>query len=153
MPRLIAISDAVSLGLHAMALLAIGGGRRFGNQEIAETLGVSGHHLAKVMQRLVRAELVDSASEPRGGFLLNTPANEITLLRIYEAIDGTLNEGGCLLGEPICIGGKCMLGEVLHSLHEQLRVYLNDTTLAKLAESLPFDKMLPTADRNCDRPS
>ena len=92
--------------------------------------------------------LVDSASGPRGGFLLNAPANDIALLQIYEAIDGKLDEGGCLLGEPICIGGKCLLGEMLHSLHEQLRDYLNDTTLAKLAESLPFNKKLPTADTN-----
>jgi Rrf2 family protein len=145
MPRLINISEAVSLGLHAMALLAMSDGRRIGNQEIAETLDVSGHHLAKVMQRLVRAGLVDSVSGPHGGFLLGAPAKEIRLLRIYEAIDGTVDKEGCLLGEPVCKGGMCVLGEVLHSIHGQLRDYLSSTTLAELAEGSPFHKVLRTA--------
>jgi hypothetical protein len=51
-----------------------------------------------------------------------------------------VNEGGCLLAEPICIGVKCMPGEVLDSLPEQPRDYLNNTTLAAPAESLPLDK-------------
>ena len=140
MPRLVNISDAVSLGLHATAFLAKGSGRRVGTQEIAETLGVSGHHLAKVMQRLVRAGLVDSASGPGGGFILQVPADEIKLLTIYEAIDGELGDGGCLLGEPICNGTQCVLGEVLHSIHKQLRDYLGNTTLAELAEGSPFEK-------------
>ena len=144
MPRLINISEAVSLGLHTMVLLATDNERRFSNPLIAETLDVSGHHLAKVMRRLVRAGLVDSVSGPRGGFLLTAPAQEIVLLRIYEAIDGTLTDEGCLLGKPACDGRNCVLGEVLHSLHEQLRDYLSNTTLAALAEGSPFRKVLRT---------
>lgn len=145
MPRLINISEAVSLGLHTMVLMATDTERRFSNPQIAETLDASGHHLAKVMQRLVRAGLVDSVSGPKGGFLLATPAEGIALLRIYEAIDGTLADEGCLLGEPICNGTNCVLGEVLHSLHTQLRDYLSNTTLAELAEGSPFHKVSRTS--------
>ncbi len=146
MPRLINISEAVSLGLHTMVLLATDTERRVSNPQIAETLDVSGHHLAKVMQRLVRAGLVDSVSGPGGGFLLTAPAHEIGLLRIYEAIDGTLVDEGCLLGKPACDGKNCVLGEVLQSLHEQLRDYLGKTTLAQLAEGSALHKMLRTTE-------
>ena len=139
MPRLVNISEAVSLGLRTMVLLAADDEHRFTNSRIAETLDVSGHHLAKVMQRLVRAGLVDSFSGPRGGFLLATPALEITLAKVYEAIDGPLVDEGCLLGNPVCSGNNCVLGSVLHSLHEQLRDYLNNTTVAALVEGSPFD--------------
>ena len=122
-----------------MALLASDGLRRLRNPQIAETLDASGHHLAKVMQRLVRAGLVDSVSGPQGGFLLEISAEEITLLNIYEAIDGTLERDGCLLREPNCSGRNCILGEVLYSIHEQLRDYLNNTTLVELAKSSPFN--------------
>lgn len=125
-----------------MVLLATDAKRRYANPQIAERLGISGHHLAKVMQRLAKAGLVDSVSGPRGGFLLATAAQEIALLQIYEAIDGPLVEAGCFLGEPICSGRNCVLGEVLHSLHEQLRDYLSNTTLAELAEGSPFEKVL-----------
>ncbi len=146
MPRLINISDAVSLGLHTMVLLATDTERRFSNPHIAETLDVSGHHLAKVMQRLVKAGLVDSVPGPRGGFLLAAPTQETALLRIYEAIDGTLVDEGCLLGRPACDGRNCVLGEVLQSLHEQLRDYLGKTTLAQLAEGSALHRMLRTTE-------
>ncbi len=86
MPRLINISEAVSLALHTMVLMATDTDRRFSNPQIAETLDVSGHHLVKVMQRLVRAGLVDSVSGPKGGFLLDTPTEEISLLRVLHGI-------------------------------------------------------------------
>ncbi len=140
MPRLINISEAVSLGLHTMVLLATDSERRLSNRQIAETHDVSSHHLAKVMQRLVRAGLVDSVSGPRGGFILAAPAQEIGLLRIYEAIDGPMVDEGCLLGRSKCDGKKCVLGEVLHSLHEQLRDYLSNTTLAQLTATTPPEK-------------
>ena len=139
MARLVNISEAVSLALHTMALLATGDGHRLRNQEIAEKLGASGHHLAKVMQRLAKAGLVDSVCGPQGGFLLDQRAEDVTLLRIYEAVEGTLDEEGCLLGEQVCGGRSCMLGEVLHSIHGQLRDYLGKTTLAELAKGSPFD--------------
>ncbi len=138
MSRLVNISEAVSLGLHTMALLATGVGHRLRNQQIAESLNASSHHLAKVMQRLVKAGLVDSAPGPNGGFLLDKPAEDVTLLAIYEAIDGTLDEEECLLMEPICGGRNCMLGELLHSIHEQLRDYLIKTTLSELAAGSPL---------------
>lgn len=141
MPKLVNFSEAVSLGLHTMALLAVEPKRRLINQQIAETLKASGHHLAKVMQRLARAGLVHSTPGPQGGFQLDKPAEEVRLLAIYEAIDGALEDEDCLWGEPICEGRKCMLGEMLHSLHSQLRDYLNNTTLAELAKGLPFDRL------------
>jgi Rrf2 family protein len=139
MTRLVNISEAVSLGLHTMTLLATNAGHRLSNRHIADTLNASGHHLAKVMRRLVKAGLVDSVSGPQGGFLLSRPAEDITLLTIYEAIDGTIDEEECLLGEPICSGRNCLLGEVLHSIHAQLRDYLSNTTLAELAKSVFLD--------------
>jgi len=145
MPRLVNISEAVSLALHTMALLATVDQRRFRNREIADLFNASGHHLAKVMQRLVKAELVDSICGPHGGFLLGRPADQITLLDVYEAIDGPLGEEGCLLKETICSGQDCILGKALHSIQKQLRDYLDNTTLATLAGSSSFDSLLHRA--------
>ncbi len=136
MTQLVNISGAVSLALHTMALLAMQRRQRLTNQEIAEMLGASGHHLAKVMQRLAKAELVDSVSGPCGGFTLKKPAKETSLLAVYEAIEGPLVRRGCLLSEPICRGSCCVLGEVLDSIHRQLQDYLENTTLAELAATV-----------------
>jgi Rrf2 family protein len=142
MSRLVHISEAASLGLHTMALLVKDQQRRFTNQEIAETLGASSHHLAKVMQRLVRAGLADSTCGPQGGFQLQGQADSIKLLQIYEAVEGPLVETGCLLGKPACNVSECVLGSVLLAVHRQIHDYLAETTLAELAEGTEFGKEL-----------
>ncbi len=135
MSQFVKVSEAASLALHTMALLAREDGRRLTNQQIADLLQASGHHLAKVMQRLAKVGLVDSVRGPQGGFLLGRPAEQVTLLEIYEAVEGPLEEAGCLLGDPICDGTSCILGEVVQSIHRELRGYLQKTTLSELARS------------------
>ena len=134
--NLVNISEAASLGLHTMALLARHSEQRCTNQEIAHVLKGSSHHLAKVMQRLVRVGLVDSIRGPQGGFRLARPAEQITLLEIYEAVEGPLQQAGCLSAEPVCRGKSCLLGRTVQAIHEQLRNFLGETSLLELAESL-----------------
>jgi Rrf2 family protein len=142
MANLVRISEAASLGLHTMALLAKRQDRRWTNQELAETLGASVHHLAKVMQRLVRNGLVRSAVGPQGGFQLAKPPSRIKLMDIYQAIEGPLAEPGCLLGKPICDGKDCLLGEVVQKLEREIRGHLATTTLSKMVDQMAFLKTL-----------
>lgn len=135
MPDLVKISEAASLGIHTMALLADSGQRRMTNQRVAGILGGSVHHLAKVMQRLVKAKLVDSVVGPQGGFRLAKPAGRINLLTIYEAIEGPVEQSGCLLAKEICEGDDCLLGNMVRRLNEEVCDHLKATTLAELAES------------------
>ena len=132
MSTLVKISEAASLALHTMALLAGDDERRFTNQEIAERLKSSGHHLAKVMQRLAKIGLVDSVRGPQGGFKLGKPADQTTLLEIFEAVEGPIQKSGCLLGTPVCGGVSCVLGSVMQSVHKQLLDYISQTTLRDL---------------------
>jgi Rrf2 family protein len=131
---LVKISEAASLGLHTMALLARESSRRFTNQQIADTLSASGHHLAKVMQRLAKAGLVTSIRGPQGGFELARTPEELRLLEIYEAVEGPFGDRECFFDEPICNGRECVLGDLVQSIHKQIRDYLTKTTLAELAK-------------------
>lgn len=47
-------------------------------------------YLLKILQQLVRANVLRSKRGPRGGFFLARPAEEITLLEIVEAVDGPM---------------------------------------------------------------
>ncbi len=132
---LVNISEAASLGLHTMAVLAKNNRRRFANQDIANLLGASGNHLAKVMQRLVKAGLVNSIRGPLGGFRLDKPSSAITLMDIYEAVEGPMKDFACLSDNPICETPGCILGQTVQNLHEQLKDCLIKTTLCELADS------------------
>lgn len=119
-----------------MAVLAKNSRRRFGNQDIADLLGASGNHLAKVMQRLVKAGLVNSIRGPQGGFQLDRRASAITLLDIFEAIEGPIKDFVCLSDNPICQAPGCILGQTVRNLHGQMQDCLEKTTLSELADSL-----------------
>lgn len=140
MSRLVNISEAASLALHGMALLAAQRDQRFTAQQLADRLQASSHHLAKVMQRLAKAQLVESSRGPQGGFTLARPAHTIKLLEIYEAVEGPLGGEGCLLGQPICDGKDCVLGEVVQRVHREARNYLARTRLSELARGIALAK-------------
>ena len=133
MAEIVKISDAVALGIHAATLLAADAGTAYSCKELAGILGVSDHHLAKVMQRLVRGDIVTSTRGPKGGFVLEKPPAETTFLQVMEAIDGPLKVPGCLIGKPKCNGQECVMGTLLHEIYEKSHRYFRQTTLADLA--------------------
>jgi len=47
-------------------------------------------YLLKILQLLVRANVLNSKRGPRGGFSMARPATEITMLDIIEAVNGPL---------------------------------------------------------------
>lgn len=132
-PNLVKISEPASLALHAAALLARHRGQRFSNQQIATALHASEHHLAKVMQQLARVSLVSSTRGPHGGFQLDRSPEEISLLEIFEAVEGPLGAAQCLLSQQVCDGTQCMVGELVRSVHQHVGEYLTQTSLAQLA--------------------
>lgn len=109
MNTFISISEAASLAFHGMGLLAISG-KRMSTKEMAEAINVSEAHLAKVFQRLVRCGFVTSSRGPGGGFELARPAESISLLDIYEAIEGQTDGGYCLLHQKECPFRTCIFG-------------------------------------------
>ena len=137
MANIIHISDAASIAIHTMAVLAGDSKTVMRTAQIAEALDVSEAHLAKVLQRLTKAGMVTSERGPKGGFLAAKNADSITLLDIYELIDGPLTEPRCLLNLPVCRGQKCMFGDVLHNTHRKIRQLLDKTKLADVKHLMP----------------
>ena len=131
--NLVRISEPASLALHALAVLARRKDERFSNRRIAAILDVSEHHLAKVMQQLAKAGMVRSTRGAQGGFDLDRPADQITLLDIFETADGPIGEAACLLNHRVCDGTQCMVGDLVQSVHRHVHEFLAKTTLAQLA--------------------
>lgn len=132
MNPVVRVSEAASMALHAVVLMAQQPGRSLSVREIVERLPVSSAHLAKVLQRLARLGLLESVRGPKGGFRLARPAEEMTLLEIYEAVDGPLRPGGCMFDHPACPAGQCIFGGVLLSAAKQVRDRLAGTRLSDL---------------------
>lgn len=133
MSTVLRISDAASLGLHTMALLAARPGEVLATRAMAAELDVSEAHLSKVLQRLTRAGLVRSVRGARGGFELARDATTVSLREAYEAIDGPLRPAACLLGRPACNGTGCVLGTLLGDLNEQVSRHFDTRRLSDMA--------------------
>ncbi|ETA81620.1 RrF2 family transcriptional regulator [Youngiibacter fragilis] len=59
---------------------------------ISEALGISKIYLEQVFSLLKRGDIVVSVKGAQGGYLLSRPANEITMLEVFKAIEQTLFE-------------------------------------------------------------
>jgi len=135
MSGVVRFSEAASLALHAMVLIAAERGRRFQIRDIAQALPVSSSHLAKVLQRLAKEGLIDSTRGRGGGFALARDPARITLLEVYEAVEGPLQVSHCLFATPQC-GGDCLLGDTLGTAGALIRDRLAGSRLSDLAAVL-----------------
>ncbi len=129
------ISEAASIAFHSMSYLAANHGRLISSREIISTLKVSDAHLMKVLQRLVKAGLIKSIRGPNGGFLLSKSPDIITLLEIYESIEGRIRLGCCLLESHVCRGKKCILGNFIDNINKEVFNYLSKKNLTQLSET------------------
>jgi len=129
MPCALKISEAASLAMHALGYLAKREDGPITSREIANRFGISEAHLAKVLQRLVKVELLRSLRGPRGGFILTRSPESVTLLEIFEAIEGRFEPSQCLLSSAICDGDSCILGKILVEANNMLRARREETTL------------------------
>ena len=60
------------------------------SQTISKEYKIPLEYLLKILQQLVRANVLRSKRGPRGGFSLSKPANKISMLEIIEAVDGPM---------------------------------------------------------------
>ena len=140
MPCALKISEAASLAMHALGYLANSEDGPVTSREIAARFEISEAHLAKVMQRLVKVELLRSVRGPRGGFTLNRSPESVTLLEIFEAIEGRFEPSQCLLSSAICDGDDCILGKIVVEANTMLRARLEETTLVDVEVVINADQ-------------
>jgi Rrf2 family protein len=130
MAKLVQLSEASSLALHSMVLIAQSEGHINVNT-LAKRMGSSRNHLAKVLQQLVKYNFLRSVRGPSGGFILNKPPSMITILDIYEAIEGSIDIAECPLERQICPLNKCLMGGLIKDVTLQFKAYFRSQTLEK----------------------
>jgi len=83
------LSEGVEWGIHAAVLVALlPPGQALPAARLAEYHGVPTAYLAKHLQALSRAGILEAVPGPRGGYRLARAMSEITMLDVVEAIDG-----------------------------------------------------------------
>jgi len=60
-------------------------------KEVASSRNLPANYLAKIFGQLARAKILRSYRGARRGFMFARPINQITLLDIYEAVEGPMS--------------------------------------------------------------
>ena len=107
------ISQTAQYALRAVVCLALRPQVSLTVLQLAEMTKVSPEYLSKVMQALVRADLVTSKPGKAGGFCLKVPPENLSMSAVVEAIDPPQSE------EPYPLQIQSY-GSVLRPLHQRL---------------------------------
>lgn len=128
MAQIINFSEAANIGLHGMIILAKSEKPQNAIQ-LSETLGKSKHHIGKVLQRLVKDGFLTSYRGPTGGFAIRSNPEDVTLLDIYEAIEGKVEVKNCPRHNHICPINKCIYDNVTGRMTLEFVDYMKSQTL------------------------
>src|SRR4051794_27491222 len=84
------LGEGVEWALHCCTVLAlVPPGRTLPASRLAEYHGVPPAYLAKHLQTLAQAGIVESVPGRKGGYRLARPAADVTLLEVVAAVEGT----------------------------------------------------------------
>jgi len=130
--KLTAYSD---YGFRMLVFLASAPDQRGTVREIAEAYGLSQHHLAKIAQRLVHADLLTSFTGRNGGLQLKVEPATVSVGDIVRAVESDFSVVECLGDHDNCAvsaycGGKPLFAEAVRAFF----TVLDSQTLADVVQ-------------------
>lgn len=132
-------SQATNYALHSMLYLAASdAGQAVGVQQLAEQLGVSPTYLSKILTKLVKAGLVESASGMNGGYRLRGHKESISLLTIIQAIEGSASLFNCSLQPD---DHTCLVQDAMTAAEQKMEQHLQETKLADLVAKMDHQRL------------
>lgn len=126
--EIFSLSDAASMGIRSVLYIAKHKQEWLQAKQIAQDLAISYHHLNKVLQRLRKVQILLSIKGTKGGFKLARSPLRITLLDIYEAIEGSIMRDACPLYKEKTVD-RCVLGSFIFSINKQAMEFFSMTTV------------------------
>ena len=148
---MLSLTRKADYAIVALADLACRGIERTSARELAESTRVPLPVLTNILHQLLHGGLVSSTMGSKGGYRLARPAPQITLAEMIDAIEGRFKLAACCGGEPApeeysCgLQDGCQIKEPVRRVHGSLRQFLDQVTLAQIAENtVPVDLGLPS---------
>lgn len=144
------LSRGFDYAIRSLVYLAlVPGGKTAELKAISESQSVPISYLAKVMRNMVKNGIVASTLGRDGGYVLRRSPESITLLQIYEAIEGQMRLVECLEGDGTCAFVQgCTQASVWRRLTATVEGIFRETTLKDL---LPQPIANETADDSKER--
>lgn len=129
------LTSFTDYGLRMLMRMAGDPSRAFSSAELASELGLSRNHLAKIIQHLARAGLIDTRRDGGGGAVLARPAAELRLGQIIRPLEEGQPLVECFApeGGSCSIDARCRLKARLRSAEAAFLADLDRSSLADIA--------------------
>ncbi len=128
------ISPTAEYALRAVVAIAQAGGDAIVTPNIAVTTKVPAGYLAKVLQTLRKAGLVDSKRGLGGGFTLAKPADKVSVLDVVKAVEPIKRIEQCPLDIETHGTNLCPLHKRLDEAYELVEQTFASVTIAELLD-------------------
>ena len=116
-------STATGYALQTLAALPDDGGYYLA-RSLAKQLNLPGPYLAKILQNLVQAGILESVRGPKGGFRLARSAQSVTVGAIVEVMEGGNVLQRCIMGFTDC---NAEVPCPLHPAWDQAKTQMTDS--------------------------
>ncbi len=130
------LSNTSKYAIRAVIYLALysSAEKKAGIKEISSKLDIPTPFLGKILQRLAKRKILSSTKGPHGGFSLEIPANDISIMEIIEIIDGTESFDVCVIRTTKCSHDEpCSLHDQISPLRSKMKSVFMTETVADLA--------------------
>ncbi|ABF39490.1 transcriptional regulator, BadM/Rrf2 family [Candidatus Koribacter versatilis Ellin345] len=105
-------------------------------KDLAEMYGLPQEALAKLLQRLTKAGLLQSQQGTNGGYTLARNPRSISALDVIRALEGPLFMTSCTTAKGSCEQtSKCTVREPLRKVSKSIEDVLGRLTIAEMCES------------------
>jgi len=129
------VQQSSRLAIFALIELASDPERQVSVSEIGEKFRVSAHHLAKVMNTLGRAGLVQSSRGVGGGYSFTGNARRTTLLDVIKLFENTT--GDCKLADPsVATDTEWALFDVMCEIDDIAKATLGAITISTMLRQI-----------------
>ena len=115
--------------------------KKSGIKEISEKLDLPTPFLGKILQVLVKHQLLSSSKGPHGGFSLKKQAMDISIMEIIEIIDGSDAFDTCVIRTSKCsYDAPCSIHDKISPLRSEMKRNFATETIADLASEFRLGK-------------
>ncbi len=128
------LSTRVRYGLRALLEIGLHGNMHpVDLNEISKNQHVSKKYLHALLVQLKNAGILSSVRGNTGGYLLSRKPEEISLLDVYVALEGSVDLVDCVINDQLCDRAKkCVTRKLWDRLGSVIRRELEATSLADL---------------------
>ncbi|UCE50322.1 MAG: Rrf2 family transcriptional regulator [Phycisphaerales bacterium] len=117
-------------------------------ETVAKAEGIPSDYLAKIFQQLAKARFVKAIRGRKRGYVFARPPEQITLLELFETIDGGPLFDDCFLRHCDCGGSpeNCRIFSIWKDATRQIKKELEDTTVASATWAHPEHRFMSLPD-------